>query len=416
MSGEAPPVTLFRREAVEQRADRLHGDINLMPPVSWQIVGFGLFAAFATLLLFLSLGSYTRSETVRGRILPVAGVSAVAASRTGTIARVMAREGTLVRAGEPLVEISTEETLQTGSSAQAEVLNSLAVQESEIAAQMRQINAAGGAQQARLARQGEGLEAEIRSLDEQVRVQRALIRSAEASFQSVEEIASRGYISKRELQAREDALLSRRQQLSALEQQMSAKRSALAELREAEAQTLAESQLRGSDLAAARAQIAQRRTAERSLQGYTIIAPISGRVTSVAARAGEYAEVNQPLLAIVPAGSSFAAELIVPNHAAGAIKGGQEVRLAIDAYPYQQFGTLNATVRDVAVAPLSKAEDAGSKETTYQALAVLDARSQARFQRAGGLRPGMTLSGRIVTRRQSLIEWLFGPLLSLESR
>src|SRR5687767_11355358 len=37
---DSPNRTLFRQEVLEQRADRLHGDVSIAVPISWQIIGY----------------------------------------------------------------------------------------------------------------------------------------------------------------------------------------------------------------------------------------------------------------------------------------------------------------------------------------------------------------------------------------
>ena len=39
---------LFRQEVLRHRADRLHGDVSIAVPVSWQALGFLLLAALVT--------------------------------------------------------------------------------------------------------------------------------------------------------------------------------------------------------------------------------------------------------------------------------------------------------------------------------------------------------------------------------
>lgn len=45
-------VPLFRAEVAAARKDRLHGDVSLAVPLSWQAIGYLLFAAVGGALIF----------------------------------------------------------------------------------------------------------------------------------------------------------------------------------------------------------------------------------------------------------------------------------------------------------------------------------------------------------------------------
>ena len=76
---------MFRLEAVSYRADRLTGDVAIAVPVAWQAIGYLIFGGVAVGVLFLSLASYSRVETVTGIITPNTGVSNIVATRAGVI-------------------------------------------------------------------------------------------------------------------------------------------------------------------------------------------------------------------------------------------------------------------------------------------------------------------------------------------
>src|SRR6185503_5530860 len=111
-----PRHPLFRSEVFEQRADRLHGEIRIATPMSWHIVGYALLAILAVSILFLSLATYSRTETVKGSITLDRGVAPVIVHRHGVVTRVYVREGDRVRAGAPLAEIRSEDQMTAGGS------------------------------------------------------------------------------------------------------------------------------------------------------------------------------------------------------------------------------------------------------------------------------------------------------------
>ncbi len=74
---------MFRPEAITSNRNRLSGDVAIAVPVEWQSVGFLIFGGVALGVLFLSLASHSRVETVTGIITPNAGASTNFATRAG---------------------------------------------------------------------------------------------------------------------------------------------------------------------------------------------------------------------------------------------------------------------------------------------------------------------------------------------
>jgi membrane fusion protein len=120
-------------------------------------------------------------------------------------------------------------------------------------------------------------------------------------------------------------------------------------------------------------------------------------------------------MVIVPAGGRTRVELYVPTSAAGFLRSGQDVRLAVDAFPYEQFGTVDARITYIANAPVARQTVAGVIPT-YLVNAELTEPFVRAFGRKQPLVAGMTLAARIITRRQTLLEWLFQPLFAVARR
>ena len=121
-------------------------------------------------------------------------------------------------------------------------------------------------------------------------------------------------------------------------------------------------------------------------------------------------------MTIVPPGAELQAELAVPSSAIGFVEAGQEVSLAIDAFPYQRFGTVKGEVLTVAESALSQQGANGAVVAVYPVRVKLNADAVTAFGRSEPLISGMTLSARIVTEKQSLLEWLFEPLYAVRRR
>lgn len=407
---------MFRTEAINHRADRLSGDVAIAVPVAWQWIGFVIFGGIIAAVIFLSLAGYARVETATGAIVPDAGVSAVMPMRSGVISSLAVRDGQDVKAGMALASIRAEEDSASGLSTGAQIEAAIAQKDVSLSLQSSATMAASQAQVSQLAEQRAGLAAEIGQLESQINLQRALVESARRDLERVRIIAERGFVSGRDLQNREELLLSRQQGLAQLGQMLAARRASLAEAVRSAVQVAAQARVQSASLAATRAEVAQQAANASGSRSYVLRAPVAGRVTALTARVGQPVNAQSPLMSIVPTGSVLRAELAVQTAAIGFVKPGQEVRLAIDAFPYQRFGTVPGKVITVASSAVPRQTADGTTIAVYPVTVSLSRTNVAAFGRTEALIPGMTLSARIVTEKQSLLEWLFEPLYAVRQR
>ena len=407
---------LFRKEVLEHRAERLHGDISLAVPMSWHVIGFTILGALVATFVFLALASYSRTETVSGAIVLDRGLAPIVPTRRGSVAALAVRDGQAVRAGDPLVRIRSEEDMVGGGTDARRLVAALEQQDERLASQSALTMNAAGEEQGRLAAQLDGLRREIASLDVQIASQRRLIEVAAGEFQEMQGVAANGFISRRDLNQREAALIVRRQQLAQLDQSRAAKVAESAQLQRAIAQTGASARSQAAGVQSSRAALAQRRVEAESARGYVLTAPVDGIVTALTARLGQPADAQQPLMVVMPADARPRAELYVPTRAAGFLAPGQEVRLAIDAFPYQSFGTVQARIVRISSVAIPRAGPDGASVPVYLVTAELAEPGVRAFGRRQPLLPGMTLSARIVTERQSLLRWLFEPVFAIGRR
>ncbi|NJS13980.1 MAG: HlyD family efflux transporter periplasmic adaptor subunit [Sphingopyxis sp.] len=407
---------LFRKEAVAIHYNRLSGDVAIVVSVAWQSIGFLIFGGVATGILFLSLASYSRVETVTGTITPDTGVSSIVPTRSGVIAALSVRDGQNVPAGAELATIRAEEDGAAVLSPAALVEAAIARQDASLVAQSDAAQASAQAQASQLVAQRSGFAAEIAQLQSQITTQRALIASAQKDLDRARTIADRGFISGRDLQVREETLLARQQGLSQLEQSLAAKRAAVTENERSAAQISAQARAQTASLSATRAQVAQQAASTAGARSYVLRAPVAGRVTALIARVGQPASPQGQLMTIVPAGAKLRAELAVPSAAIGFVKQGQQVRLAIDAFPYQRFGTVTGKVQTVSASAVNAQGPNSSTIAVYPVTVAIDTASITAYGRNESLVSGMSLTARIVTEQQSLLEWLFEPLFAVRRR
>ncbi len=383
--------------------------------MSWQAIGFLLLIALAATIAFLISASYARIETVPGSVALDTGVATVMPSRSGIIAALAVREGQRVKAGDTLVRIKSEEDMIDGDTAPARIRKALGEQDERLAAQGGLLAAAAAAEQARVREQIAGLSAEIESLDNQITDQSRLVEVAKADYERAQRVAANGFISRRDMEGREATILSRRQQLAQLQQIRTAKSASIGEARRVAAQSGAMAQAQIAGAQSDRATLVQRMAESDMSRGYAIKSPVDGIVTAMTARLGQPVTAQQQLMMIVPANARARVELYVPTAAAGFVRPGQDVRVAVDAFPYQQFGTMRAKLTEVSAAAIMRQGPTGPLPV-YLVTADLPEPWIKAFGRRQPLAPGMTLTARIITEERSLLKWLFQPIFAVGNR
>lgn len=406
---------LFREDALRYRADRLHGNVNIATPIAWQAIGFLLLVALIITIVFLSLASYSRVETVSGTIALDKGVATIVPTRAGLVQSIPVSEGEHVQAGQKLAVIRAEENMIAGASAPERVRDALNRQDLSLADQGRLLLQASAADQQRLKAQIDGDLAAIPALESQISDQKQLIATAEADYRNSLSVAARGYISKRDMDQRQATILTRHQQLAQLQQTMSDKRAEIAQAERAIAQSAIAAQAQAANAQSSRESVAQQQAQTDLSRGYALTSPVDGVVTAMTARLGQPVTSEQQLMMVVPAKAQPRVELYVPTTAVGFIAPGQEVRLSIDAFPYQTFGTIKARVLNISQAAIIRQGQSGPVPV-YLVVAAIPEPWITAFGKKQPLLPGMTLSARIITEKRSLIEWLFEPLFAVRGR
>lgn len=146
-----------------------------------------------------------------------------------------------------------------------------------------------------------------------------------------------------------------------------------------------------------------------------------GVVSAVLLKQGQMVSAGQPLMSILPAGSTLQAQLLVPSRAIGFIEPGSRVVLRYQAFPYQKFGQQYGRVSDISRSALSSSDvnsltGQQSKEPLYRVQVALDSQQVMTYGKPEPVKPGMALDADILMERRRLIEWAFEPLFGIGHR
>lgn len=409
--------SLFRQEAIDfQRHNREWGQVAHLQPLSIKITTWVITAAITLIIGFLFLGQYARKETVLGYLTPTSGTSQIFVPQRGTIREVHVNEGQQIHEGQALLTIDTSQIAANGLDVNAAMLDTLRSQKDLLTGQIAAEEERKKSEQGRLTAMIDGLETEISQIQAQLKIQGERIRVEEEFVASATELKKEGYIADADFKRRQVTSLEQKQNLNTLNQQLAARQNQLTETRYSLQQlpTVMAGKIEGlrSELATTDQRIAE----ISGRRAYVIRAPADGRVSTLQATVGQFADPQRLQMEIIPNDSVLQAELFVPTRAIGFVQPGQEVRILYEAFPYQQFGTYSGRVVKISQTILTRSDAFGPielKEPAYRVTVALDRQDIDAYGKKIPLQADMLLRADIILEKRSLISWLLDPFLSV---
>lgn len=145
-----------------------------------------------------------------------------------------------------------------------------------------------------------------------------------------------------------------------------------------------------------------------------LVAPVDGVVQQVADRSvGSVLREAETLVTIVPDGADLYVEANVPSRDVSYLKLGDTVRVKLEAYPFQRFGTVSGvlTVLSPDSLPLKEGDD-GSK-LVYHAQVQLNDSAGRLAARHIYLKPGLVASAEIKTGTRTIASYMLDPVLRI---
>ncbi|MDX1677993.1 HlyD family secretion protein, partial [Arsukibacterium sp.] len=383
---------LFRANAVKQQSARLDGDVIIAQPLSSTVLTTILLCVVVAIVVFLSVTSFNRKETVTGYLKPDIGLAKVVSSRAGVIQQVFVEDGQQVKAGDRLALVTIPEHLSAGDSLTGTLFQGLAQQTELVTLRKQQLLSQFSQQETEYRNR---LTLSHNLLDDIAAQQHLLqqrLQLNQQRQQDFQRLHKRGAISTTELQQQQELVLNIRQQLAELNANEQNHKAQLAQLNGLLQRLPSEREqqlaLMDSDIS----RLKQQQTELNARGELLITAPISGRVTNLVAEIGNNVRVGLPLLTIMPDNAQLQAILLVPTRAYGFVMPGQRTRLRFDAFPYQRFGLYEGQVIKTAqaiVLPNEVDMPVAVQEPVYRVQVALDSQLIRAYGNTVPLQSGM---------------------------
>jgi HlyD family secretion protein len=143
-----------------------------------------------------------------------------------------------------------------------------------------------------------------------------------------------------------------------------------------------------------------------------IAAPVDSIVLEVADRSiGSVLREAETLMTLVPDGADLYVEANVPSRDVSYVKVGNDVRVKLETYPFQRFGTVNGKLDVISPDSVPLKQDDAQSQRVYRVQVRItdDLRELAR--RGIHVRPGLVASAEIKSGKRSVASYILNPVL-----
>jgi HlyD family secretion protein len=153
--------------------------------------------------------------------------------------------------------------------------------------------------------------------------------------------------------------------------------------------------------------------AERRNAITVLAAPADAIVLEVAERSiGSVVKEAEPLYTLVPLDSPLEADVMVDGRDVGMVSAGETVRLKLEAWPFQKYGTLSGRVRTVSDDSFMPDPKKGLDQRPYYKARVLMTSTKLRNVPPGfRVIPGMAVTAEIKAGQRTVLSYFLYPLL-----
>ena len=411
---------MFRKEAISAKKHGLQGRVFFPQPVALHLFGYLLTTIFAIIVALLVMGSYARSEMVRGHVVPESGVIKIRSSLSGTLASLAVVQGERVNKGQVLALVQSHLANSKGESANTKMLQSLLAQEMEVGRQVELEKRQFEHESRQVEREIKDLGMELEALEAHAVHEQRLLASLEENYKKKLSLNKQGFISDTKLQEEEQGWLRELARKSLSDKQRILSKSKLGSLQSHRRKLAIRSAERLAQLREKKSRLESHRAELDSRSATSILSPVDGEIIAIKHPGkGHSVTAAEVLMSISPQQNELVAELFVPSRAVGFVNLGQEVRLQYDAFPYRLYGSYPARINRISAGIFQPGElplAPGIGEPVYVVRARLSSQHVNAHSKYIKLQTGMTLTGNIILERRSFMQWLMSPLYSIGRR
>jgi hemolysin D len=404
-----------------------------------RIILWMLLAFIALAILWASLGHIDVVASAQGKVIPRGRVRLIQAADTGVVRAIHVKDGSFVRAGEPLIVL--DPTLTKADAAQAS--ESLSVASIDRARAKALVDAAQGGRgvfsapegthspvtlvegslvAARIAEhrtavdalkeEGTQRQSDLAMVAAEVDKIEQQLPLAEEQLASLEKLDKDGLVPRMRVAEVKERVVGLRQDLVIRREELTKNRAALAGVRSQIAKLQSEFRATALDaLSEAEANYRLRaeevKKAEDRMSLTVLTSPIDGTVVQLSIHTlGAVVRPADVLLAVVPKGEELIVEAMILNKDIGFVREGQSAEIKLEAFPFTRYGVIKGTIESISTDSVEN-KDLG---LVFPCQVTLDRATIDVDMKRIALAPGFAATAEIKTGRRRIVEFLLSPL------
>lgn len=242
-------------------------------------------------------------------------------------------------------------------------------------------------------------------LRHQLRLAQADLGLARRQYARDSLLHAQGHVAPAELEQAQQGLIAKQQSTESIRLTISNAAIAVEQLQQQIAEVQLDQQAQQQQhLTAVEAALGQLRTAMAQWErAYLLVAPSAGTLTHMTIWSDlQEVQAGSPVFAITPTDmGQVQVRMVISPEGVGRVRAGQRVNVRLDAYPYLEFGSVEATVLSVS---------AGPTQEGFPAVALLTQGPVTTYGTPLDLERELTGLAEIATDEQSALQRLFGHL------
>lgn len=417
-------VTLFRRDALENRKMQWRGRVILLPGIPLWLVIMGSMLFIVAFLTFVIVGSYTRRVNVSGEITTLPRAVNIYSGVQGFVVKQFVTEGQAIKKGDPIYHIDVSKSTLSGvvSENQRRDIESQLVRVKNIISRLEESKK----------KTIETLGKQKSQYDEAFERSSSIIKRAEEGIKimknnmdNYQRYQSKGLINKDQLTNQIALYYQQQNNLLSLSGQNEQNALQITSL-ESQMQTqAAEFDNRIYQMELQQYEL-QKELVNTDVGGEIIIRALSdGKIDSMSVTVGQMVNAGDSLLQITPQNiNNYYLVIWVPNDAVPYITANDKVNVRYEAFPSEKFGQFAATITTISRTPASPQEMLtyqgapksmqGTSIPYYKVIVRPENQVIAYNGKQLPLENGMKAQGTLFLEKRKIYQWMLSPFYDMK--
>jgi len=410
---------IFRKEAVEHQHMSLYGEVIISQPTPYYFISVFMFVLVLFLGVVLYWGIYTKKETTTGYLALTTGFSKIYPKRNGIVNQVMVSDGQRIVKGQKLIYISTKKESEDALDIDGKIINELEntllgiIKKKNLEKQLAKLEIK------RLQSVSINIKKNISHNQKQLTYLSEKVLRSDKKLHDTDGLHKKGLLSTNEFDKEKELNIDKHLELNRFQIEIEKLKLRYTEINNQLNKTplLLSSKL--TNLQSDTSNINQEIIKLKNDQGYFLRSSITGKITALQVKNGQYVYINTPLMVVIPENSLLEAIMLIPTKSIGLIRKNQIVKIRYSAFPYQRYGIFNGTIDKISKVILNPDEiqfPTSVKEPVYRVTVKIANQSINSHNQKFPLQAGMSFEADIVLENLSFFDWVFEPLLKFKGK